>query len=132
MCNPWTLNLGKLVVSNVFVDPMLIRELEKAYYVSSQMVRTIEGYVLLDISPNAIIQCFELDKFALTRINMDNLKMEYENKRDKYMKDLVPHFMRKLYKDSWNYFMPSEREPFNLDCFEPYFIKTYYALGKVL
>lgn len=132
VCNPLTLNLGKLVVPNFFVEPMLIRELAKAYDVPILMVRTTKGYVLLDISLGAIIQCFDLDNSTLTIINKDNLKRDYENKKDTYKKDLVPHFMRKLYKYSQNYVPPSEREPFKLDYFEPYFVKTYYALGKVL
>lgn len=129
VCNPWTLNFGKLVVTNVIVEPMLISELVKAYDVPSWMVRTIEGYVLLDISSRSIIQCFDLDKTALTIINKDILKRNYENKKDRYRKDIVPHFMRKLYKYSWNYVLPSKREPFRFDYFESYFVKTYYALG---
>lgn len=100
MCNPWTLDLGKLVVPHFFVEPMLIREIEKAYDVPSQMVRTTEGYVLLDISLEAIIQCFDLDKSTLTIINKDNLKRDYKKKKNRYRKDIFPHLMRKLYKDS--------------------------------
>lgn len=91
MSNPWILNLGKLVVPNVFVEPMLIRELAIAYDSSRWSVRTPEGYVLLDISHRAIIECFGLDGSALKGINIGNMKREYPYKRDRYRKDLAPH-----------------------------------------
>lgn len=121
--NPWTLNLGNLVVPNVFVEPMLIRELSKAYNSPSLTIRTVKGYVLLDISHRAIVECFALDGYALRGINAENLKRDYQYKRERYMKDLIPPFVRKLFKNSHNYFLPSEKEPFRLECFEPYFNK---------
>lgn len=75
--NPWRLNLGKLVVPNIFVEPMLIRELAKNYHLQSMIVKTAIGHVLVDVSKEAIIECFDLDRSALRRINKDRLKKEY-------------------------------------------------------
>lgn len=132
MSNPWTLNLGNLVVQNVFVEPMLIRELVVSYDSPSKTVRSVDGYVLLDISHRAIVECFGLDKASLKEFNRKNMERSYQYKKNRYRKDFVPHYMRKLFKISQNYVLASEMQPFILECFEPYFVKTYYALGQVL
>lgn len=72
--NPWNLNLGKLVVPNVFVEPLLIRELTKNYHLRSMIVRTVTGHILLDISIDAIAECFDLDKTTLTKVNRNRLE----------------------------------------------------------
>lgn len=64
MSNPWTLNLENIVVSNVFFEPMLVREVSKAYDSPSLVIKTVEGHVLLDISHKAIVECFGLDRSA--------------------------------------------------------------------
>lgn len=120
--NPWILKLGKLVVSNVFVEPMLIRELAIAYDPPRRTVRSKDGYVLWDISHRAIVECFGLDGSSLKEIKSGNMENKYQYKNDRYRKEFVPHFMKKLYKNSPNYVLSSEREPFILECFEPYFV----------
>lgn len=55
MSNPWNLNLGKLVVPNIFFESMLIKELAKAYDPQSLTVRIAEGLILVDISHKAIL-----------------------------------------------------------------------------
>lgn len=56
--NPWNLNLGRLVVSNVFLEPILIKEIEKHYHPLSMIVRMVNGYCLLDVTKELIIECF--------------------------------------------------------------------------
>lgn len=40
--------------------------------------------------------------------------------------------MRKIFKNSQKYVLPLEKEPFKLECFEPYLNKIYFALGQIL
>lgn len=131
-CNPRTPNLVKFVVPNDFVEPMLLRDLEKEYYILRRMVRTTKGYVLLDISLEAIIQCFDLDNSALTSINKDILKRDYENKRDMYRKDFVPHFMRKVYKDSQIMSYHLKGSPPSLTALSPILLKPIMHWGRSL
>lgn len=129
--NPWRLNLGKLVVPNVFVEPMLIRELAKNYHHQSMTVKTTTDHDLVDVSKEVAIECFDLDRSALRRINKDRFKKEYYAKRDFFKQKILPLFLRKLYKGGKRY-LEMEMKPLDLTLFEDYFTKTYYALCQVL
>lgn len=124
--------MGKLVVPNIFIEPILIRKLVETYDAPSLTIRTVEGYVLLDISHRAIVEYSCLDGSALKGINRRNLQREYQYKKERYINNLFPPFTRKLFKNSQNYVLPFERETFKLEFFEPYFVKTYYSLGEIL
>lgn len=66
------------------MEPMLIRELAKNYHHQRMIVNTVIGHVLVDISKDAIIECFNLDRSALKSINKERLKKEYFAKGDFY------------------------------------------------
>lgn len=90
------------------------------------------GHVLVDITKEAIVECFDLERSAIKGINKDRLKREYYAKKDLYRKNVLPLFLKKLYQGEKGYLLESKKEPLNLTLFEDYFSKRYYDLCQVL
>lgn len=67
--NPWTLDLGKLIVQNVFVDVELIQTLVENYHSVTRIVRMPSEDPLLVVTRSAIIDCFMLNIHAITKID---------------------------------------------------------------
>lgn len=93
----------KLVVVNVFVEPLLIRELAKRYHPKRMTIKVANGYILLDVSKDAIVECFDLDRSALTNINKNRLEVDYASKNKLYRGNIMPLYMKKMYKGSKSY-----------------------------
>lgn len=60
------------------------------------IVKTATDHVLVDTSKDAIVECFNLDRSALKRINTNILKKEYYAKRDFYRQNTLPLFYKRL------------------------------------
>lgn len=91
-------------------------------------IRVANGYILLDVSKEAIVECFDLDRSAATKINKNMLEADYYSKKKLYRGKILPLYMKKMYKGSRSYLFDFERESFELNIFEDYFVRTYYAL----
>lgn len=66
--NPWTLDLAKLIIPNVFVDVELIQVLVENYHPVIRIVRMLIGNPLLVITRLTIVDYFMLNKQAITKI----------------------------------------------------------------
>jgi len=119
--------LVKLIVSNVFIDVDLIKALAHSYHAPTKTVRLPNGECLVDISRDAIIKCFNLNKQVVTEVNLVKLEQEYKSLRRTYQSDeLFLHMKRG--DDNRNLSIPSSKmEPFQVSKFQVYFTNTYYA-----
>ena len=70
MSNPWTLDLAKLIVPNVFIDVEFIRVLAQSYHPATRSMRFPDGSPLVVLTKAAIIECFDLNKQALSKIDL--------------------------------------------------------------
>lgn len=95
--NPWVVDLAKLVVPNVFVEPKLIRFLSTYYHPNSMIVETTEWKILVDISQNFIISYFDLNRNAFKEINLTKFEDEYDRKKLALRKEEVPRYRKKMY-----------------------------------
>ena len=64
------LDIARLIVPNVFVDVEFIRLLAKHNHLATKTVRFPNGAILVEVTRKAIIECFGLNKQALTKINL--------------------------------------------------------------
>lgn len=86
----------------------------------------------MDISQKDVIEYFGLDETTIKGIFKHALLKMYEKNKGRIRREYLPMFLRKLSKFTPSYILPSETEPFALDKFETYFIRTYCALCQVL
>ena len=100
---PWRLDLGKIVIPNVFVDIELINLLDKHYEPTIKIVRKLDGMPLLVITKSCVEQYFRLSTQALTKIDIEHSKNEYQKimKFGKYME--ISHFMCKGHNNKLMY-----------------------------
>jgi len=77
MSNPWHLNLGKLVVLDVFVNVELLKLLAKHYNPSLKAICNPQGEPVIHLSKNAICEVFDLDDLRTVPIVYEDLDKEY-------------------------------------------------------
>lgn len=68
--NAWMLDIARLIVPNVFFDVEFIRLLAKNYHSATKTVRFSNDTVLVEVTRKAIIECFGLNKQALTKMDL--------------------------------------------------------------
>lgn len=130
--NPWTLEMGKLMVPNVFFDIEIIWALSSRYHAPSKAIRLLDGQCLVDICREAIIRCFDLNKQAVTEIDLGRLKQEYKRLKRTYRIDELPLHMKMGDKNRVLPILSSKAKPFLVSDFQTYFKNTYYALCQIL
>lgn len=85
--SPWALELAKLIVPNTFIDVELVKYLACSYHAPSKKFRLPDGGCLVDVSREAIIKCFNLNKQVVTEVNLGKLEQEYKRLRRTYRSD---------------------------------------------
>lgn len=66
--------MAKLIVPNVFINIELIKALAHHYHAPTKTVRLPNGGCLVDVMRDAIIKCFNLNKQAITEVNLVKLE----------------------------------------------------------
>lgn len=130
--NPWTLDLAKLIVPNVFIDIELIKDLSNSYHAPTKTARLPNGGCLFDVSRDAIIKCFILNKKVVVEVNLVKLEQEYKRLRRTYQSVELPLHMK---TGDNNIILPipsSKMDPFLVLKFQVCFKNTYNALWQVL
>ena len=83
--NPWTRNLGKLIMPDVFVDVDLLKELIKSYNPVSMSFNRKDRSIFLALDKETFIEAFDLGGQMLLPIEMDKLKETFKQQKTLYM-----------------------------------------------
>lgn len=130
--NSWTLDFAKLIVPNVFIEIEIIKSLSHSYHAPTKIVRLPNGECLVDVTRDAIIKCFKLNKQVVTEVNLVKLEQEYKRLRRTYQGYELPLHMKRG-DDNRKIPIPSSKvEPLQVLEFQVYFKNTYHALCQVL
>lgn len=129
--NLWKRNLGKLVVPNVFVDVELMKALVDSYDPKTKTIYDYRGNPMVAINKQTIDMVFDLDWDVEEKIDMHKLSQEFFNLEDIYRKWRLPIHRPKV-GGSIIPFSKTDKVPFDVNQFHPYFKYTYYATAQVL
>lgn len=77
ICNPWRMNLGKIVVPNVFLDVDLVKLLAEHYNSDLKPICDPQGKPFVHLSKNAIEEIFGFEDICDHPIVYEDLKNEY-------------------------------------------------------
>lgn len=110
--NPWTLDLAKQIVPNIFIDIELIKALSHSYHSPTKIFRLPNGGCLVDVSREAIIKCVNLNKQVVTEVNLVKLEQEYKRIRRKYGSDELLLHMKRGDNNKMLPITSSKMEPF--------------------
>ena len=82
--NIYNFDLGKLVVSSIFMDFDLLETIAKNYDQANRIIRRTDGLPLVTINPKEIRELFGLEPLIdyHVPINLQELEKEYMSKRD--------------------------------------------------
>lgn len=72
--NPWFIDVGRLVVPNVFLEVDIIRVLAKIFEPVTKTIKRLDGPVLVDIKPLVIVEYYDLNRKALATIDLDKIE----------------------------------------------------------
>lgn len=131
MCNPWSFNLGKLVVPNIFVNVELVKLFSKHYNIDLKSIYNLQGEPFIHVSKIALCEVFNLSDTCDELIVHEDLEKEYWRMDTTYKGwrltlnrprkdgDLVP-------------LEDNDEPPFLVDLFEPYLKHTYFSVCQAL
>lgn len=129
--NLWKRNLGKLVVPNVFVDVELMKALVNCYNPRTKTICDYRGNTLVVINKQTIDMVFDLDWEVEESIDMKKLSQEFFSLENIYRTWRLPVHRPKV-GGSFVQFGKSDKVPFDVNHFHPYFKYTYYTAAQVL
>jgi hypothetical protein len=131
ICNPWDLNMAKLIVPDIYVDIGLIRELAKNYCPVARVIRKKNKETLVSIDRRSVAEVFGITGALCTDIDLTKIKADYAKREHLIKKYEMPKFMprvdRKLVKIPDNF-----KPPFDLSVFHHYVKCTAYGVSRVL
>ena len=76
--NPWTRNLGKLIVPEVYMDVDLIKALVNAYNPTTWPFHRKDMSILCTLSKDAFVEAFDLQGPMSVPINLEKLEAAFE------------------------------------------------------
>lgn len=126
-CYLWGLNLGKLVVLNVFEEFDLMMELVRHYNPTNRTIRNETGDIILEVTKEKMINVFGLNLNYTTKFRHANLYVVYEKRKFSFKEALLVRHRRTRER-----FTAKDVEPFECEEFENYFKNTYYCYNQVL
>lgn len=110
----------------------MIRFLAENYDDATKTIRKHDGTILVDINKMTIVDSCGLSTQELTTIDLDMFQGDYGRRKRTLRENEVPLFRLKGWDNIKAPIFYSEKEPFLVENFENYFIKTYYALWQFL
>lgn len=126
----WYLYIRRFVVPNVFFHAKCVCIVANRYDVKSKKVFVAKGSPILAFTMSYIVEGFNLSRVSNKIIDLERFKARYENHRIIYRSIKIPsHKVKGLVGKGVKLF---EKEPFTIETFDYYFIKTFYSLCQIL
>lgn len=124
----WELDVGKLIVLEVFMDVDLLTQIAANYDPMAKVIRNVNGGVLIEINYDEFRKVFRLSEVSnyLEPINFETLDKVYETQRNHLRSGLLKEFFVKI--GSLIVVGPRTMEPFSLNLFSLRVKEMYWSL----
>lgn len=131
MCNPWQINLEKLIMINLFMDVDLVRDLTKYYCPLEKVIGKRDKSNLVKIDRVSFMESFKITGAPYIDINLEEEIRKYNLHKTMLKRNSIPRYMPRLGRRI-ALITNDVKPPFELDTFQNNMRYIVYGIDKVI
>lgn len=130
--NPWNLDMGKLIVENVYKGIDSLKVVATNYDLVTRIVMDFDGVNMVKVTREEIAHVFKLTEWSEDMVQIDQkvLIAEYEKTKHSFKAHILPKYLTTT-EGQKVILGPFDKDPYPISYFVPHFQNNFYSICQI-